>query len=158
MAATKKEMQIEANKLKVMKKAKTGLEMIKSWYEPLAPGEPQVDTSKMDADPPLYAAKKPEMLSTFGHNMYVQLMERGILDPKTRCFVMIACYLTNDHHKGIGHWAVMAKQFGATEEELLELAFAVNYANSKSKMMGMQEAMQAVLTSPEFKQAHNLNI
>jgi len=157
MPATKKEMQIESHKLKVMKEAKTGLDMIKSWYEPMAPGEPSGLDPRRVAEPPLFAAKKPEMISTFGHNLYVQLMERGILDPKTRCFAMIACYLTNGHYLAVGHWAVIAKQFGATEEELLELAFAVNYANSKSKMIDTQEAMQTALNSPEFKQAHNLN-
>ena len=158
MPATRKEMEIEANKLKKMKSAKTGLDMMKSWYEPMAPGEPPgFDLDKLDADPPLYAQRKPEMLSTFGHNMYVQLMERGILDPKTRCFIMMACYLTNGHYIALGHWGVVAKQFGATDEEIMELAFAVNYANTKSKMIDTQGALATLFNSPEYQQANNLN-
>src|SRR3989337_2959652 len=90
----------EVHVAETMKKAKTGDEMRKSWHAQ-RPGftDPPVP-SNLD----LYAERKPEMISTFAHNALTQLVDRGILDPKTRYLVIAGCYMM------IGEWGGLLQQ------------------------------------------------
>lgn len=137
----------EVKVLKAMKEAKTGNEMRQSWHAQ-RPGykDPPVK-STLD----LYAERKPEMIRTFAHDALTQLVERGTLDPKTRYLVIIGCYMMEGEWGGLLQQCSNAKAAGATEEEIMEVAFIANYAVSKHMLVGTGGALEKVFESPIFK-------
>ena len=106
----------EVKVLKAMKEAKTAEEMTRSWMtqRPDYAGSP---SGGFD----FYIKRKPEMVSTYAHNQLTQMIERGILDPKTRYLVILACYMMANHWEGLLPQCCNAKAAGATEEEILEV-------------------------------------
>ena len=141
----------EAKVLKAMKEAKTAEEMTRSWMTQ-RPGYAGPPGGGFD----FYIKKKPEMVSTYAHNQLTQMIERGILDPKTRYLVILACYMMANHWKGLLPQCCNAKAAGATEEEILEVAFLVCYAVSKAKNADTCEALAGVLENPIFKKTQKL--
>jgi alkylhydroperoxidase/carboxymuconolactone decarboxylase family protein YurZ len=129
-----------------MKKAKTAAEMYKSWGAQ-RPGfvPPQV------CELGLYIEKKPEMVFTFAHNALTQLLDHGILEPKTRYLIILACYIMEKHWEGILPQCCNAKACGATEEEIMEVAFITCYAVAKAKNVDTSLALAKAFESPVFK-------
>lgn len=131
---------------KAMKEAKTAAEMYASW-----------GTQRPGFVPPLvnelglYIKRKPEMVSTFAHNALTQLVDRGILDPKTRYLIILACYMMGNHWEGMLPQCCNAKACGATDEEIMEVAFIACYAAAKSKNVDTALALAKVFESPVFK-------
>ena len=89
----------EVEVVKAMKAAKTGEEILASWamqrpgYKPGAKGDPT---------PGLLGPQQgPEMLHTFAQNQLSQLLDRGILDPKTRYLLLVGLYMMNNHWDGV---------------------------------------------------------
>jgi len=137
----------EENVLKAMKEAKTAEEMIDSWLTQ-RPGF----TWPAGTDPlGLYVKKKPEMIYTHAHNQLTQLVDRGILDPKTRYLVILACYMMNEHWRGGLPQACNAKAAGATEEEIMEVAHIVCYAVSKTKLSDSATYLNEIFNDPIYK-------
>lgn len=136
----------EEKVVKAMKEAKTAEEMIKSWASQ-RPGFVPPAVNELD----LYIRRKPEMISTYAHNQLTQLIERGILDPKTRYLIIIACYIMLDHWQGILPQCCNAKAAGATEEEIMEVAFITCYAVGKAKNVDTAMALAKAFESPVFK-------
>lgn len=142
----------EVEVLKAMKKAKTGEEMTRSWTAQ----RPGYDSPPEDPSIALYKKRKPEMISTFAHNQLTQMLERGILDPKTRYLVILACYMMADHWDGMFPQCCNAKAAGATDEEIMEVAFLACYAMGKSKMVDTGLALGKVFENPTFKKIRKL--
>ena len=69
-----------------MKGAKNAQEMVNSWIEQRPGYERPSAASPLD----FYIKRKPEMVFTYAHNQLTQVVERGILDPKTRYLVILA--------------------------------------------------------------------
>jgi alkylhydroperoxidase/carboxymuconolactone decarboxylase family protein YurZ len=137
----------EDPQLKKMKEAKTGIEMIASWGQPI------------DTIHSIYAERMPDQIRDYAHTPTMHAIERQMqkkLDPKIWPLIMIAIYLTNKHYEAVGHWAILARQRGATDDEILEAAAAVNYGNSKSKEVETDEVMTAVFDDPEFKNTKSI--
>jgi alkylhydroperoxidase/carboxymuconolactone decarboxylase family protein YurZ len=132
---------------KAMKEAKTAEEMYAPWGTQ-RPGFVPPPVNELD----LYIRRKPEMVSTFAHSALTQLVDRGILDPKTRYLIILACYLMEKHWEGILPQCCNAKACGATEEEIMEVAFIACYAASKSKNVDTALALAKVFESPVFKE------
>lgn len=141
----------EEHVLAAMKGAKTAKEMTESWlvqrpgYEPPPNGYLK-----------LWFERKPEMIPTFSHNALTQMVERGILDPKTRYLMIIACYMTNGHWLGIPVQCANAKAAGATEEEIMEVAHIACYAASKAKLSDVEAVLSKVFDSDSFKNTQPL--
>lgn len=142
----------ELKVVKAMKKAKTAEEMTQSWFTQ-RPGYEGSPAAGFD----FYIKRKPEMVSTYAHNQLTQMIERGILDPKTRYLCILACYMMANHWDGLLAQCSNAKAAGATEEEILEVAFIVCYAVGKAKNADTSNALAKVFDNPVFKKVRKLS-
>ncbi|MBI4329648.1 MAG: hypothetical protein HY673_00020 [Chloroflexi bacterium] len=137
----------ERKVLKAMKAAKTGKEMRTSWHAQRPGFHDPAGPSSLD----LYTERKPEMIRTFAHDALTQLVERGILDPKTRYLVIIGCYIMEGEWGGLLQQCCNARAAGASDEEIMEVAFIANYAVSKHVLVGSSGALQKAFNDPIFK-------
>jgi alkylhydroperoxidase/carboxymuconolactone decarboxylase family protein YurZ len=142
----------EEKVLKAMKEAKTAEEMVRSWLTQ----RPGFDWPAGIDPLTLYTKRKPEMVYTYAHNQLTQLVDRGILDPKTRYLVILACYMMEDHWEGVLPQCCNAKAAGATEEEIMEVAFISCYAVGKAKIVDSSSALAKVFEHPAFKNIQKL--
>lgn len=142
----------EVKVLKAMKEAKTAEQMTRSWSAQ-RPGD-KPGSASQDLD--LYIRRKPEMVYTYAHNQLTQMVERGILDPKTRYLIILACYMMENHWNGMLPQCCNAKAAGATEEEIMEVAFLACYAASKAKNVDTCQALAKVFENPAFKKIQKL--
>jgi alkylhydroperoxidase/carboxymuconolactone decarboxylase family protein YurZ len=133
---------------KQMKAAKTAEEMVRSWTAQ-APGR---DKKEATDSLRLYMDKKPEMIATFAHNQLTQVSERGILDRKTRYLITIGIYMALRHWHGLLPQCSNAKAAGATNEEIMEVAFLANYGVSKTMLIEGGEALANVFEDPAYQQ------
>lgn len=141
----------EAKVLKAMKAAKTGDEMMESWYTQ-RPGFKPASAGGLS----LYAKRKPEMIFSFAHNQLTQMIERGILDPKTRYLVIIGCYMMEGHWAGLLPQCCNAKAAGATEEEIMEVAFLACYARGKAMNADSGAALGKIFEDAIYKKVKPL--
>jgi alkylhydroperoxidase/carboxymuconolactone decarboxylase family protein YurZ len=137
----------DAEVLKAMKAAKTGEEMVLSWMSQ-APGR---DKKKDLESLRLFIEKKPEMIQAYAHNQLTQITDRGILDRKTRYLVIIGIYISQRHWRGLLPQCCNARAAGATDEEILEVAFLANYGASKTWLVEQAEALAEVFENPTFQ-------
>jgi len=139
-------------KLKIMKAAKTAANIIKAWgigFE----GDQGDPGHNEYAEKSILAKMLPDMIADYGNTPDIHMMERGELYPKIKALIHIACHSILGHWGGILHRAVSAKEWGATEGEILE-AFAVAIiANAKAKMVEVDQVMTRVVNDPAFKNA-----
>jgi alkylhydroperoxidase/carboxymuconolactone decarboxylase family protein YurZ len=131
---------------KAMKEAKTAAEMYASWGNQ-RPGFTPPPVNELE----LYITRKPEMVEIFAHKALTHLLDRGVLDPKTRYLVILACYMMADHWEGMLPQCCNAKACGATDEEIMEIAFIACYASAKAKNVDTSLALKKVFDSPVFK-------
>jgi alkylhydroperoxidase/carboxymuconolactone decarboxylase family protein YurZ len=83
--------------------------------------------------------------------MLTQLLDRGILDPKTRYLILVALYMMQGHWDGVLPQACNAKAAGATDEEIMEVAFCVCYSVGKAKMQESGACLDKVFASPTYQ-------
>jgi alkylhydroperoxidase/carboxymuconolactone decarboxylase family protein YurZ len=91
------------------------------------------------------------MLHTYAQNPLTQLLDRGILDPKTRYLLLVGLYMMNDHWDGVLPQACNAKAAGATDEEIMEVAFCVCYSVGKAKMQESGACLGTVFGNDMYK-------
>jgi alkylhydroperoxidase/carboxymuconolactone decarboxylase family protein YurZ len=138
----------EVEVVKAFKAAKTGEEILASWalqrpgYKPGDKGDPSLD---------FWVKNRPDMLHTFAQNQLTGLLDRGILDPKTRYLLLVGLYMMNNHWDGVLPQACNAKAAGATEEEIMEVAFCVCYSVGKAKMQESGQCLDTVFNNATFK-------
>lgn len=143
----------EVEVVEAMKAAKTGEEILASWakqrpgYKPGGGGDPSLD---------FWVKKKPEMLHTYAHNQLTQLIDRGILDPKTRYLLLVGLYMVQGHYDGVLPQACNAKAAGATDEELMEVAFCVCYSVGKAKLQETGACLDKVFSNSMYQQIERL--
>ena len=131
--------------VKAMKEAKTAREMVLSWGTQ-APGrdmQRSLDAFKLFVD------RKPEMIETFAKNPLTQVIDRGILDRKTRCLVLLGIVMAMESKSGIIPQYNNAKAAGCTEEEVMEVAFLVTYQACKDMMGFLSPALAEAFKSAE---------
>jgi len=143
----------EIEVVEAFKAAKTGEEILAAWakqrpgYKPGAKGDPSLD---------FWVKHRPDMLHTFAHNQLTGLIDRGILDPKTRYLLLVGLYMMSGHYDGVLPQACNAKAAGATEEELMEVAFCVCYSVGKAKLQETGQCLDTVFNNPTFKEIQPL--
>lgn len=137
----------EVKVAKAMKEAKTAQDMVLSWATQ-APGR---DMSRALNGLRLYVEKKPEMIETFAHNQLTQVIDRGILDRKTRYLVILGIYMALRHWRGISPQCCNAKAAGCTDEEIMEIAFLADYGVSKTMLVESGEVLAEVFESPMYQ-------
>jgi hypothetical protein len=75
-------------------KAASNEEILASWakqrpgYKPGDKGDPSLD---------FWVKNRPDMLQTYAQNQLTGLLDRGILDPKTRYLLLVGLYMMNNH-------------------------------------------------------------
>ena len=111
-------------------------------YKPGGKGDPTLD---------FWGDNKVEMLHTYAQNPLTQLLDRGILDPKTRYLLLVGLYMMNDHWDGVLPQACNAKAAGATDEEIMEVAFCVCYSVGKAKMQESGACLDTVFGNDMYK-------
>jgi alkylhydroperoxidase/carboxymuconolactone decarboxylase family protein YurZ len=129
----------EAEVVAAMKAAVTGEEVLASWAKQ-RPGY-----GKPPDDPSL------DMLHTYAQNQLTGLLDRGILDPKTRYLLLVGLYMMNGHYDGVLPQACNARAAGATDEEIMEVAYCVCYSVGKAKLQETGACLDTVFGSQTFK-------
>lgn len=119
-----------ADVVKTMKEAKTAKDMIMSWTTQGEGKSAERDLKIFK----LWMERKPEMIETFAHNMLWRVIDHGILDPKTRTLVTLGVAMANGALDGVIAQCGNAKGAGATEEEIMEVAWIACYQASKGKL------------------------
>jgi len=138
----------EVEVVKAMKAAKTGEEILQSWamqrpgYKPGAGGDPSLD---------FWVKRRPDMLQTYAQNQLTGLLDRGILDPKTRYLLLVGLYMMNNHYDGVLPQACNAKAAGASEDEIMEVAFCVCYSVGKAKLQETGQCLDGVFNNATFQ-------
>ena len=138
----------EVDVVAAMKAAKTGQEILDSWamqrpgYKAGGGGDPSLG---------FWVDNKVEMLHTYAQNELTQLLDRGILDPTTRYLLLDGLYMMNNHWDGVLPQACNAKAAGATDAEIMEVAFCVCYSVGKAKMQESGECLGKVFDNAMFK-------
>jgi alkylhydroperoxidase/carboxymuconolactone decarboxylase family protein YurZ len=124
----------KAEKIKEYKAATTPKEMVESW----APAK-GVMTDELHKMYSVYEEKAPEVSNDILKNMIqepeIKMMERGLLDPKLveLARLMIAIQLFNTDR--IPFAVVAAKTQGASDEEIMDLAWDGAYGLAKSSLL-----------------------
>lgn len=142
----------EVKVAKAMKEAKTARDMVLSW----ATQRPGASMEGALKGLRLYLERKPEMVETFAHNALTQVVDRGILDRKTRYLVILAVYMALRHWRGITPQCCNAKAAGCTDEEIMEVAFLADYGVSKTMLVESGEVLAEVFESPMYKRIKKL--
>lgn len=120
----------ENNIVKAMKEAKTAREMVMSWGTQ-APGRDMERSLKAFQ---LWVDRKPEMMEVFAQNILWRVIDRGILDGKTRSLVLLGITMAMGSKEGIVSQCANAKGAGCSEEEIMEIAYLACYMACKDKL------------------------
>lgn len=124
----------EARAVKVMKEAKTGEQKLRSWASQ-RPGGSMEAMEALIKRLKLWIDHKPEMIDAFLHRPLWEIMDRGVLDRKTRELIFLARFFVEFAPSGvIEHWQD-AKAGGVTEEEVMEVAAMACYWRYKTTMV-----------------------
>ena len=127
----------EADIVKAMKEAKIARDMVLSWGTQ-APGRDMERTLKVFE---FWVERKPEMIETFAQNVLWRVIDRGILDGKTRSLVLLGMTMAMGAKEGVVTQCANAKGAGCTEEEIMELAYLACYMACKDKLAMTCEAL-----------------
>jgi len=143
---------LSAHKLKKMKEAKTAVDMIKTLGIGFEGDEGDPGHNEY-AEKSIFAKLLPDIFADYGNTPHIHMTERGELHPKIKALIHIACHSMIGHWGGIPHGAVTTKQWGATNEEILESSSVAIIANAKAKMVEVDQVMTMVFNDPAFKNA-----
>jgi len=128
----------EAKAVKAFKDAKTGEEMVRSW----ASQTPGRNVDALVEQYRVFIDKRPDLIE-IAHRQLQNVMDRGILDRKTRELCLIAILLTLEWEPGVVAHIANAKAGGVTEEEILEVAALVCYEATKHASITTSKALKA---------------
>ena len=123
--------------MNLMKKAKTGREMLDSWQELV--GDGNIEDIKGVFQ--VYADKMPDILKNFTHKPLVESLERGVLDPKTRELVLVGMLAAMQCGPGLIFHIQGAVHAGATEAEILETIYLSAYEHAKVNIAALGEGV-----------------
>jgi alkylhydroperoxidase/carboxymuconolactone decarboxylase family protein YurZ len=121
----------EAKSVAAFKKAKTPQEMVYAWASQ-TPGRPIEKEWKAIES---VANKMPEVFEYYTHRGLEKMMDRGVLDRKTRELVFIGIMLAMNEQPGMAAHVANARAGGVTDEEIFAVAEIAAYAGAKVNMM-----------------------
>ena len=142
----------ELDIVKAMKEAKTAREMVMSWGTQ-APGRNMERTLKAFQ---LWVDRKPEMMEVFAQIPLSRVIDRGILDGKTRSLVLLGMTMAMGSKEGVITQCANAKGAGCSEEEIMEIAHLACYMACKDRLAitcnALTEAFEATANVKPRKQ------
>lgn len=133
----------EVKGVAAFRKAKTGKEMIRSW----ACQTPGRKTDELEEALSRMCEKRPDLIEHYAQKPLADLMDRGILNRKTREMLMIATLMAMGDAIGVVAHVQNAVAAGVTEEELWEVVAVVMYEYGKRSCAAgvmLQQGMEAV--------------
>ena len=134
--------------VKVVKEAANASEMTAAWFG-LRPRGNEALSERTGSPLDFYAKNKPEMIVN-ANRLYTEILDRGILDPKTMFLVIIACYMMDGHWDGVLPQCCNAKAAGASREEIMEVAAVMAYAKVKMNAVDTAASLAPALESQVF--------
>ena len=129
---------------KALKSAKTMEAMLKSWSYAF-PGASKEFTNEIlklnKKGFSNFIEKKPHMWVEYAQRPFYDLIDRGVLDPKTRELICAGIMMSQHRVGGTISHMLMAMCNGATEEEIMEVAFLTCYVTPKIQMTAINDAL-----------------
>ena len=117
----------EVKSVEAFRKAKTGVEMIRSW----ASQTPGRKTGELEKIMELMCDKRLDLVEHYAQKPLADMMDRGILDRKTREMIMIGVLMGMGDGLGVVAHVQNAVAAGVTSEELWEVVAIVMYEAGK---------------------------
>jgi alkylhydroperoxidase/carboxymuconolactone decarboxylase family protein YurZ len=138
------------DELKAYKAAKSPQAMVESWG--------LIQGGKADVFHKLYGVyeeKAPhlDIIKTFVHQPEIEMMERRILDPKSKELARLALALDSADTALVTLQVVAAKQRGATDEEIMDTVYLTAYSARKNAVAKLGQALHN-----GFKMAEEMKI
>ena len=127
----------EAKAVKAFRDAKTGKEMVYAWGAQ-SPGRSMEGLYQILK---LFADKAPWLIDNFGHKPLADIMDRGVLDRKTRELVIIGMMLITKETGGVIAHVANGLAAGITEEEIIAVAECACYEGGKPMLVACSEML-----------------
>ena len=127
----------ESQAVKAFRDAKTGKEKVYSWGSQ-TPGR---DMGGLYQVLKLFADKAPWLIDTYAHNPLADLMDRGVLDRKTREMILIGMMLVMREPAGVIAHVANGLAAGLTEEEIIAVAECACYEGGKPMVVACSEML-----------------
>ena len=120
----------EAKSVEAFRKAKTGVEMIRSW----ASQTPGRKTAELEKLLERMCDTRLDLFEHYAQKPLADMMDRGILDRKTREMIMIGVLMGMEDVTGVVAHVQNAVAAGVTEEELWEVVAIAMYEAGKHSL------------------------
>lgn len=127
----------EARAVKAFRDAKTGKEKVYSWGSQ-SPGR---DMEGLYQVLKLFADKAPWLIDTYAHDPLADIMDRGVLDRRTRELVFIGMMLMVKDHGGVTAHVANGLAAGLSEEEIIAVAECACYEGGKPMVVACSQML-----------------
>ncbi len=127
--------------IKGMKAARTAQEMVDSWDACMEGGQ----SVQMKERWNFYSAWQPELIEVHAHKPFLRMMERGVLEPKTRELIMLGMLAVLGSSGGVLWHTRAALAAGCTPEEIMEIPLMSVYILGKANMSTIQDGLNTAL-------------
>jgi alkylhydroperoxidase/carboxymuconolactone decarboxylase family protein YurZ len=127
----------EAKAVRAFREARTPREKVYSWGSQ-TPGR---DMEGLYQALELFADKAPWLIDSYAHNPLADIMDRGILDRKTRELVLIGMMLVMREPGGVVAHVANGLAAGLTEEEIIAVAECACYEGGKPMVVACSEML-----------------
>ncbi len=129
-----------------IKEARTPEEMVRTWLAQTS----GVDTEAAVARLKLWIQRRPDIIER-AYKLYTDIVERGLLDQKTRELCFLAMALQEAKPDSVVEYCQKAKAAGATDEEIMEVAAVICYGAGKRSGVNT-----SIMMTEAFKRAANV--
>ena len=127
----------ESQAVKAFRDAKTGKEKVYSWGSQ-TPGR---DMEGLYQALKLFADKAPWLIDTYAHDPLADIMDRGVLDRKTRELVLIGMMLVMREPGGVIAHVANGLAAGLSEVEIIAVAECACYEGGKPMVVACSEML-----------------
>lgn len=129
---------------KALKGARTVDEMVESFAAALPGGDEETVKELIELNKKAFSVfidKKPHMWEEYAQKPFYNMVDRGILDPKTRELICTGIMMALRRRGGTIFHMLSAICNGATEEEIMEVAFLTCYVQPKIQMTAINDVL-----------------
>jgi len=127
----------EVRAVKAFRDAKTGKEKVYAWGSQ-SPGR---DMEGLYQVMKLFADKAPWLIDTYAHDPLADIMDRGVLDRRTRELVFIGMMLMVKDQGGVTAHVANGLAAGLSEEEIIAVAECACYEGGKPMVVACSQML-----------------